>query len=180
MIDWFLQHYPDCPPLAYIMRQCFPWRWFRIHSLSESKRYPESAVDESILLMRHNMLATEVLGENTDCLLVVTRREGDVLESIYTKHSAGLSSVYRFEDDEDMEQWISWASIIRWSPAQYNDMILAVANEEIYNTLFISSGLGGIYVPYDGGADVFDLDAGRLREIKVRYQECASKRPDGL
>lgn len=143
-------------------------------------------LNQGILFLENNGFQVRLspnfwhMRENADCLLVVTRCEGDAVEPIYANHSAGFSPVYRFDDGEGLEPWISWASPIRWSPAQYDDFILAVANEEIYNTLFISPSLGGIYAPYDGGADVFQIDAVRLSAIKARYQEWASKRPDGL
>lgn len=180
MIEWFRQNYPDCPPLAFIMRQRFPWRWFRIHSLPESKRYPESDFDENIVLSRHNQVATDLLGENAKCVLVVTQYDSEQLDFPYLSSVPDFTPVYRYYTEDDAEPWVSWATLIDWVPHRCDNLILAIANDETANTLFTSPSTCGIYAPYDGGADLFHVDPVQINAITARYQEWTSKHPEGL
>lgn len=178
MIDWFLENYPDCPPLGYMLRERFSSRWFRIHSLPESKRYPDNSAEEDIIVSRHNQVATDLLGQQSDCQLVVARRmNGDPDSPLPAGYE--FSSVGRYDDGEP-EPWVVWATNVAWSARAYDDLILAVANEQTYGVLFISPHGGGIYAPYDGGADLLHIDPTRLADIKRKYHDWASKRPDGL
>ena len=58
------------PPISYHLRYAFPERWFRIHSLPESKRYPENDSEWGILLNRQNSLIGDLLGKDSDILVV--------------------------------------------------------------------------------------------------------------
>lgn len=182
MINWFLDNFPDCPPIGYILRERFLPRWFRIHSLPESKRYHDNEVEEGILLSRHNQVATDILGENSDCLLIVTQygNGGLIFPFLPTNHN--FSRVYQYDEEEDpaAEPAISWATNITWGNHAFDQIILAVANDEAYDTLFISPSSGGIYAPYDGGVDLFHIDPARIENIRQKYQHWASRRPDGM
>ena len=59
---WF-QH-PFCRAflLAHLMREAFPEHWLRIHSLPESKRYPDGEVKREIVLTGTRDLARHYLG----------------------------------------------------------------------------------------------------------------------
>ena len=71
--NWWQSFYSTAPPISHILRERFPGFWMRIHSLPKSKRYPKTPSEYSILLERHNAVATEVLGHNSNCLLLVPR-----------------------------------------------------------------------------------------------------------
>ena len=43
----------DTYPVSFLMREAHPECWFRIHSLPEGKRYPESDAEWETLLARH-------------------------------------------------------------------------------------------------------------------------------
>jgi hypothetical protein len=36
---WWNNHYPEAPPVGFLLRQVYSDRWLRIHSLPGSKRY---------------------------------------------------------------------------------------------------------------------------------------------
>src|SRR5215211_5157115 len=65
--DW----YPDAPPDGFLLREAYPERWLRIHSLPQAKRYPTSGFDYAELLRRHNAVADDVVGVGNPCAIVL-------------------------------------------------------------------------------------------------------------
>lgn len=62
--------YPKSLPVSYLIRQHYAERWFRIHSLPESKRYAETDADWQILLHRHRTILADLVSDSTDLLLL--------------------------------------------------------------------------------------------------------------
>ena len=54
-------------PVSFIMRNAISAFWFRMHSLPDSKRYPEDETEWGILFERHRALTDEVLVEGGLC-----------------------------------------------------------------------------------------------------------------
>lgn len=50
----------DIPPIADQLEWKFPERWVRIHTLPDSKRYPENVDEIFEVLRRHNTLLTDI------------------------------------------------------------------------------------------------------------------------
>src|SRR5919199_5145539 len=63
-------NYPLTPPIAYLLKEAYPERWFRIDSLPESKGYHEDESELDTILSRHNTLITDILGSHSEVLLV--------------------------------------------------------------------------------------------------------------
>jgi hypothetical protein len=53
-------------PVSLIMRKAISDFWFRIHSLPESKRYPENEADWEILFERHRAHSRQVKPQRAD------------------------------------------------------------------------------------------------------------------
>jgi hypothetical protein len=68
--ELWASNYPRAAPLGYLVRQLYPERWFRIHSLPDSKRYPETEAELQLLLERQFTLIHDVFGDLTDAVLV--------------------------------------------------------------------------------------------------------------
>ncbi|OSZ79719.1 hypothetical protein CAP36_00175 [Chitinophagaceae bacterium IBVUCB2] len=66
---WSL-NYPEAVPISHLLKYDYPDRWFRIHSLPESKRYAEVEAEWKILLSRQNEIITDLFGFDTPILLV--------------------------------------------------------------------------------------------------------------
>ena len=65
---WTL-NYPDTVPISYLFKHDYTDRWFRIHSLPESKRYPEDENEWQVLLSRQNEIITDLFGLETQILI---------------------------------------------------------------------------------------------------------------
>lgn len=157
--------------LGWKLRELKPELWFRIHSLPESKRYPEDESEEAILLARHNEIAQDVLGLDSELLLYWYW-----LESFH-----GIDGV-KTEDfeGEGMETTLYSAEIGAWELGKFDKLILAVANDELSQVLFLNPNIGNVYAPYDGGADIFISNQEYKKTLKARYSKWASELESGL
>ena len=64
-------YYPEIIPLSHYFKNIYKERWFRIHSLPNSKHSPENENEWNILLNRQNSIIDDFLGEGSDILVVV-------------------------------------------------------------------------------------------------------------
>jgi hypothetical protein len=67
---FWASNYPETVPISHYFKHDYSDRWFRIHSLPESKRYADNDQEWNILLQRQNQIITDLLGENSNFLLV--------------------------------------------------------------------------------------------------------------
>ncbi len=178
--------YGSAPPVTHLLRDVILDRWLRIHSLPESKRYAETPDEYSILLLRHNTVATEVLGSQTPCLLLVGRYAEHSEVDIHSQILPQLQSV-RFAlftsliDPTEPDLIINvWYALVVWSSNQFDNIIKAVADGNEANILFVSLETGEAYAPYDGGADLFLISSERQSQLKQQFRQWLSKHPQGL
>ena len=63
--------YGATPPIGFLLREEYPDRWLRIHSLRSAARYPRSGWDYAELIRRHNTIANHVLGPGAESAFIV-------------------------------------------------------------------------------------------------------------
>lgn len=141
-------------------------RWIRIHSLPDSKRYPDTDAERNEILRRHNTVATEVLGESAACILFTTQfgesRQWEFYEKEAGRYKDGFNLitplnpayVMTVSDDDDGPIQI-FAARCYWHTGTFNNLILACADDLTGHILFANTEKGSAYAPYDGGADLF-------------------------
>jgi len=169
------------------MRRHLQSRWLRIHSLPDSKRYAENESEFSELVRRHNLVATEILGSNE--VVMVAHAWGDIddFRSVFaTLDWARRSYLVNAEPtvvqnlDDPEERTVLACSRLSWTPGSWDDLLRDVADDVVPSLLFYNSRSGEAYAPYDGGADVFVRNSDRVAELRTRWQDWMSTRPDGL
>lgn len=69
-IEWWQRRYSDSQPIGWALRHSFPERWFRMHSLPDGQRYPDSDSDWATLIDRHRSVANEVISPKSSCYLI--------------------------------------------------------------------------------------------------------------
>src|ERR671925_44815 len=69
---YWRENYPKSLPIGYQLREAYRDQWFRIHSLPDSKRYPETDSEYQVVLRRHNTLLSDLLGDGCDYILLTT------------------------------------------------------------------------------------------------------------
>lgn len=185
------QWYPAAPPVGFLLRAAYPERWFRIHSLPGSNRYPTSPGEYEELLSRHRTAATDLLGgEGARCAILVraacdgsesrdlgnrTALANGDLPFVCRLPSARLqAAVEAFADPVCL-----FGGICAWQSELFSGFIRAVADDSAAG-LVVDLEHGHVYAPYDGGADMFLATSVERDAFRKRYQDWLSPRPDGL
>jgi|SoiMetStandDraft_5_1073268.scaffolds.fasta_scaffold28953_1 hypothetical protein len=160
-------------------------RWLRIHSLPESKRYPDSEVEYEELLRRHNAVASEVLGLETRCWLILARyaSASDTIDWKREAESLGYeleeTSIWGRPLCDDDCLYTFGVSRIVWKAGHLDKLIRSVADDRERFILF-SEVTGDVYAPYDGGADLFVRSRDRRDALRRAWKQWRSSRDDGL
>jgi len=167
---WWSEHFPDSPPVGFMLRQIYLERWLRIHSLPESKRYAETEDEYAELLLRHNIVATEALGEGSECYLI---------QGFWVEPNSGQDGWIVTILGEEQDLRFEVIETI-WSRNQHNALLREVADWKTANVVFASRDSWRIYAPYDGGADLIFCNGQERNERKQKYQAWLSAYPEGL
>jgi hypothetical protein len=184
--------YPQTIPIPHLFKHDYPERWFRIHSLPESKRYPDNDKEWEILYTRQNTIITDLLGDNSKILIV----SGD-------HYHEGYTELHKIEDVESIKQFlfipldhIDLYKISRehyepgqvyrpifcnevWKRNKFNGILKDIAEDQL-RAFFISIDHDTIVAPYDGGIDFVLKDSATRDSYKNKYQDWLSHRDDGL
>jgi hypothetical protein len=168
-------------PAGFLCRQTMPERWLRIHSLPESKRYPETDVDQLELLSRQNAVARYTLGDGQPCTLFIVRfgentfwTEADALPLI----SRPPVLVQSYKDDQMSIHF--FACPLTWQSGKFDPLILAAAEAQTGPLLFANFRTQSAYSPYDGGADLFFRSEQEVTLAAECFSAWLSSRKDGL
>jgi hypothetical protein len=182
---WF----PDTPPVGFLLRQACPERWLRIHSLPESKRYPDSGFDSAEIQRRHAAVAEALLGSD-DCLFFVSHectgrysRNAGALAGFTPEQLPRLWAIDAAFHDEDHGTFavpicVSGCRAV-WDRERFARFIAAVAEDQMRGIL-LNSRTGAVYAPYDGGADLIGASALARDLLREQFATWLPENPDGL
>lgn len=188
--QFWLRHFPQCPPVSHLLKHRLSERWFRIHSLPESKRYAETPEEYAILLDRQNTLLADSIGSGQKCVLLF----GDYADATDAHDPAVAAfqptvvwSVPVASYDPDLEDpgdpalalRISYAPIVFVAGA-LNTLLLRVADWQLTNFMVVRTDGLRIVAPYDGGVDVIAADTAERDGYKARYRDWLSRTPNGF
>jgi hypothetical protein len=180
--DW-RRFYPETNPVGWMMRYANTRHWIRFHSLPLSKQYPDSDEERRILLDRQNTLANEILGEGRPCWLSRTFRE---IPEGYIDHSAPLDPLtawpkYKLEfsfrfifdegEGEEDSSWNVFASPETWTAGAFDDLLWAIANEQVHQATWTSPSTGAVFAPYDGGIDLFLPGDDLVKQLRIKHHD---------
>ena len=165
------KYFQDIPMLGWKLREQKKELWFRIHSLPKSKRYPDNESEKSILLARHNEIAEDVLGSKSDLFLY--------WYGVKSFHGITGIEGMRYED-EDIATTLYSAKVGCWKSGRFDKVILAVANDDLSQIIFLNPSTGDAYAPYDGGADIIITNQEHKKTLKTRYCKWSSELESGL
>lgn len=176
--------YPKCPPVGYLLRKKFPERWFRIHTLPNSKRYPDTTAEKGMVLSRHNAILSDLLDRERACLLVAGRPSSkkNAAENQLKISEDVLEHFLRTKvgDEDDSIFWDFFIKEIRWSFGTTDKLLDLIADDYVQNILLVEVEKHSIYHPYDGGADIFIENASQKLFLQTKYSNWESNRPDKL
>ena len=182
------KNYPESNPIGHELKNVYPNRWFRIHSLPESKRYAESDDEYQIILNRQNKLISELIGENSEILIVSGQYEMELTKNVSTEfleygkfekcRTIELHKIYPEEYEEDFFYSVYFRPEI-WKRDSQNKLLKNIADDE-FRAIFVCAKMNCIIAPYDGGMDIIVESKEYRNKLKTRYKNWLSKREDGL
>jgi hypothetical protein len=114
------QHFSNCLPISCLFKHRLTDRWFRFHSLPESKRYAENEAEIIKLLDRQNTVLLDVIGAGT-CTLVL----------------GNYSSLPLFEEQCPATSNFGFQEFLKLSKQDFDPDELELGEEPIYLHLFI-------------------------------------------
>ncbi len=179
--------FPECPAIPHLLRDAYPKRWVRFHSLPESKRYADNEAEYQVILHRHNTVLDH-LARRDGPLLLVSTEFGDT--SISTRADSPLvpldstaRSVWTFraepDNDDDYYRYL-YMSEWQWQPGIFDSILRLVADWKVVDTMIVCAEDNWICHPYDGGAD-FILPTEHQRDrVKSLFSRWLSSHPLGL
>lgn len=190
--NFWQQYFPKCLPVSSLFRCDLTDRWFRFHSLPESKRYAENGNEVAELLVRQNTVLLDVIGEDRECILVFGNYSSSPsLEDEcpgasnfelqeFIKLSKQEFDPEELEADEEPIYLSLYCGKYKLKRNSLDEVLLCVAEEQIVNFFVMSYERQRIFAPYDGGVDVILKDAKEREEFKEKYKDWLSIHPKGL
>jgi len=188
---WLLK-YPDSHPISHSLKYKFKDRWFRIHYLPDSKRIPSNEEDFQLLLIRYNLLISDLIGEKEEYYLLISSFCGDdgfplgYDDILDVNKFVGLEGLplHEIEPDnyEEGEEYYLRIAVEKnyWKNNSLDKLLTAVAKDQISNLIIIGKDFECLLCPYEGGMDII-LENEKIRnKYKHKYHSMASERVDGL
>lgn len=84
--EYWKETYPNALPINDELKWIYRERWFRIHSLPESKRYADTEEEYTIILNRQNQLMEELIGEGIELVVAFGLFTNDITNENYKKN----------------------------------------------------------------------------------------------
>ncbi|MDR6194264.1 hypothetical protein [Siphonobacter sp. SORGH_AS_0500] len=188
---WTL-NYPDTVPISYLFKHDYSERWFRIHSLPNSKRYAEDESEWQILLSRQNEIITDFFGLETPILIVAEEYNWGDNRQIHITDEEDIFKPFSFvrldnielnkidsEEYNEPDIYRPAFALTIWKPKYHDNLLREIANDNI-RAYFISFDKNVIVAPYDGGVDFVLKDIATKENYKNKYRQWLSEREDGL
>jgi len=184
------------PPVTYLFLGNSQDRWFRIHSLPESKRYADTPAEWQLLLQRQHTLLKDLLGAEQRILLVTgyyTHHEEEhatgfqdfiAREAAFSEISfSPLPAVDLHALDADVYEPGTryWPLLTEFPPnAPQIEAILCAIADDISRAFFIGEHSRVLVAPYDGGVDIILPTTSMRDQYRHKYSAWLSAREDGL
>lgn len=184
--DAWSQAVGDELPVAHDFKWKLADRWLRIHTLRDSKRYPETEAEYLEVLRRHNQVLDSEVGCGSTFYLVVPG--GDQIREPVGPANIdleGLSLKFWRTEKEEIDETETFYehyffSESSWESGSLDPILRKVVDEEIYGVILFCPSQKILYHPYDGGSDLIFETAVERDAASIRYADWLSSRTDGL
>jgi hypothetical protein len=168
--------WPEVEPFGSELRSVGLQRWVRLHSLPQSKRYPDSSAEVDEVLYRHNAVLGHLCQGMID-LYVMTCSWSATLEEV--PHAPLENAQHWMTYSEDDAYRHVYVEQLRWETFILNELLLEVAEERVNEVIIAPANLSWLAHPYDGGIDVIANPTLRIH-VAERFAPWMSLRSDGL
>jgi hypothetical protein len=185
VLELWNQRWLNWPPsMPDGLRQGFPNRWVRFHSLPESKRYPSTEGEYETALDRYNTVLDELFAGHEIYLITSDWCEAaepgprPVDHARWHPDARYWTSTCRDPDNDPIYTHV-YLSRMAWHHGCLDDLLRAVADYATAGVVIADLTLECIYHPYDGGADVL-LPTVERDVLRSRHSGWLSVHPAGL
>ena len=175
------QRWPGCPPVGYQLRTTYRERRVRFHSLPESQRYPEDESEYAVVLHRYNTVLDALFAGGD--VYVITPVWSTEARTLPFRQEDGYWRSLLVEDDPnpDFRTYCHlFAARHRWRHGCLDEVLRAIADDEVSGVLITDTGMRRVHHPYDGGADVLLTTPEERDRMRDRYADWLSRHPSGL
>ncbi len=173
---WWSEHYATTPPTGYCLRNDYPARWLRLHSLPNSKRYAEDPVEQAEVRRRAWAAASELLVTGEPVWLTTGLYEADTPG----EPAMSFERVGSYEHPLLDGRFVTYATRTTWPHEDFDRFIDAIAKDEL-RLLWCSATSGEVFAPYDGGIDLILQSPARVAALRPTFPpDWYSRRADGL
>ncbi|MCP4180267.1 MAG: hypothetical protein GY756_21095 [bacterium] len=166
---------PKIPPVAYLLKHIYPEKWIRIHSLPNSKRYPECKSE--IATMNHrNISLIKYLSGKHDKLYIFGSKypKNDLARKSfkYLKRLTKKLSLFNFPpvtecDGYEIPKLEIYSGLFHTSKLK---KLLKYTSVELLSNITIANfDSNFLYHPYDGGFDLIINDNEIIGDIKLKF-----------
>ena len=196
--NFWESNYGDIPPLAHILRgELITDKWFRIHSLPDSKRYADNDDEMQIILNRQNALISDLIGSGQTYLLMFNAISEnpesvrfDEIADIIRLNSIRLDIASPEYYDSELYLVSGFVNKI-WEETSIDTYLEKVADDErvvsfdacefdFYRVSIINIKQNRVIIPYDGGVDIFLNTQCERDSFKSKYKDWLSVHERGL
>jgi len=168
-------------------------RWFRIHYLPESKRYPETELEYKTVQYRQVKILNDIIGESSEIELLIGMHNYEDNTELEIKTDLGIFkyfiSVDLYKNQDKLyygpyNEGDKYETYIRTTNLKANELLttlkqIADGSYE-YRFSIVDFNKGRIIIPYDGGIDIIMENENQKKLAKTKYKEWLSNRKDGL
>lgn len=188
-LKYWNKEYPESFPIGHELKWVYPNRWFRIHSLPNSKRYANTEDEYKIIFDRQNQLISDLINDGEEVILsfglyvddeIVNKNYKELTD--FGEFKKVLTVDLKKERPEDYEDELYLDIFIKseiWRSNKRNDLLKAIADDEI-RAMIICPSKRCVVAPYDGGVDIIVDSSEKRDELKKKYKDWLSDREDGL
>lgn len=179
-------HY-DVSPFGYLLRQAYPSRWLRIHSLVDSKRYVTNDSDRDCLLMRQELVGREIMPVGTQAVLLMTRWDTEEASPLERRTFEGcgvgefvcLANQLVPSGGDAEGEYAVWTRDSEWCVEVERQLLLRIADDQ-NRALWLNPVTGEVFAPYDGGVDIIVHSQRRRDGLAQQFSAWLSPYPSGL
>ena len=189
LIAAWTQAWPGALPIAHELKELFEERWVRFHSLPGSKRYPDNPEEDETVLLRHNTVLDELCAATgTGELLVIACNVAATpapasgapdFAELLPAESFWASVPWHYADPDLLFAHL-YTSRHAWRPGALDELLEAVADEEMFGVIVTPPDLRWLYHPYAGGADIVLATAAERDKLAAAHPDWRSTHPSGL
>ncbi len=188
LAQWDLK-FPGCEPVAHWLREVFPNRWVRFHSLPGSKRYPENEDEYRTVIDRQHCVINELLGLERKLVLLTPGYSQSPSAVHPDTECSSLNPgaklwrsvpMHHHDGSVDLNYWHIFASEWDWPASPLNQLLRLVADDVVRNVMLVACDCRWVVQPYDGGLDVVMESEAARNELRLAHPDWLSLRSDGL